>query len=63
MSDGLKVIVLVKQVPNTADVKIDPKTGSLIREGVESIMNPEDRHEAGVRPFVLSKPTADRLSR
>ena len=40
---GLKIIVLVKQVPNTSEVKIDPKTGSLIREGVESIMNPEDR--------------------
>ena len=47
----MKIIVLVKQVPNTAEVRIDPKTGSLIREGVESIMNPEDRHglEAAVR--------------
>lgn len=41
---GLRIIVLVKQVPNTMEVKIDPKTGSLIREGVESIINPEDRH-------------------
>jgi electron transfer flavoprotein beta subunit len=40
----MNVVVLVKQVPNTAEVRIDPKTGSLIREGVESIMNPEDRH-------------------
>lgn len=39
---GLNIIVLVKQTPNTHDVKIDPKTGSLIREGVESIINPED---------------------
>ena len=46
MENGLNIIVLVKQVPNTADVKIDPKTGSLIREGVESVMNPEDRHGA-----------------
>lgn len=37
-------VVLVKQVPNTAEVKIDPKTGNLIREGIESIINPEDRH-------------------
>ena len=44
MDDGLKIIVMVKQVPNTSEVKIDPKTGSLIREGIESIMNPEDRH-------------------
>ena len=40
----MKIIVLVKQVPDTAEVKIDPKTGSLIREGVEAVMNPEDRH-------------------
>lgn len=38
------VIVLMKQVPNTSEVRIDPKTGNLIREGVESIINPEDRH-------------------
>lgn len=37
-------IVLVKQVPNTTDVKLDEKTGSLIREGLESILNPDDRH-------------------
>jgi electron transfer flavoprotein beta subunit len=40
----MKIIVLAKQVPNTAEVRIDPKTGNLIREGVESMMNPEDRH-------------------
>ena len=40
----MNIIVLVKQVPNTAEVKLDPKTGSLIREGIESIINPDDRH-------------------
>lgn len=40
----MNIIVLVKQVPNTTEVRIDPKTGNLIREGVESIINPEDRH-------------------
>jgi electron transfer flavoprotein alpha/beta subunit len=40
----MNMIVLVKQVPNTTEVRIDPKTGNLIREGVESIINPEDRH-------------------
>lgn len=40
----MDIIVLVKQVPNTSEVRIDPKTGNLIREGVESIINPEDRH-------------------
>ncbi|MFN3535191.1 MAG: electron transfer flavoprotein subunit beta/FixA family protein [Desulfatiglandales bacterium] len=47
----MNIIVLIKQVPNTAEVKIDPKTGNLIREGVESIINPDDMHaiEASVR--------------
>jgi electron transfer flavoprotein beta subunit len=40
----MNIIVLVKQVPNTTDVKLDEKTGSLIREGLESILNPDDRH-------------------
>ncbi len=38
----MRIIVPIKQVPNTNDVKIDPKTGTLIREGVDSIVNPED---------------------
>lgn len=47
----MKIFVLVKQVPNTTQVKLDPKTGSLIREGVEAIMNPDDRQavEAALR--------------
>jgi electron transfer flavoprotein beta subunit len=40
----MKIIVTVKQVPRTQDVKIDPKTGTLIREGVPSIVNPEDKN-------------------
>ena len=40
----MRIVVLVKQVPNTTEVRIDPKTGNLIREGIESIINPEDRH-------------------
>src|SRR5512137_706247 len=40
----MDIIVLVKQVPNTAEVKIDPKTGTLMREGVESIIKPDDLH-------------------
>src|SRR5512139_3955147 len=47
----MNIVVLVKQVPNTTEVRIDPKTGNLIREGVESVINPEDRHamEAALR--------------
>jgi len=40
----MDIIVCVKQVPDTTDVKIDPKTGTLIREGVPSIINPDDKH-------------------
>jgi electron transfer flavoprotein alpha/beta subunit len=40
----MKIIVTVKQVPATHEVKIDPKTGTLIREGVASIINPEDKN-------------------
>ncbi len=40
----MKIIVTVKQVPNTHEVQIDPKTGTLIREGVPSIINPEDKN-------------------
>ncbi len=40
----MDIVVLIKQVPNTTEVKLDPKTGNLIREGLESIINPDDRH-------------------
>jgi len=39
----LKIIVCVKQVPDTNEVKIDPVKGTLIREGVPSILNPDDK--------------------
>ncbi|MBW2056079.1 MAG: electron transfer flavoprotein subunit beta/FixA family protein [Deltaproteobacteria bacterium] len=38
----MKIVVCVKQVPDTTDVRINPETGTLIREGVESITNPFD---------------------
>lgn len=47
----MNIIVCIKQVPDAKDVRLDPKTNTLAREGVESIMNPFDRHavEEGVR--------------
>jgi electron transfer flavoprotein beta subunit len=39
----MKIIVCIKQVPDTTEIKINPITGTLIREGVESIMNPDDK--------------------
>lgn len=46
----MKIVVCVKQVPDTAEIKIDPKTNTLMREGVPSIINPFDLHaiEAGL---------------
>jgi len=41
---SMHIIVTVKQVPKTNEVKIDPKTGTLIRAGVPSIINPEDKN-------------------
>ncbi|MGC8572951.1 MAG: electron transfer flavoprotein subunit beta/FixA family protein [Caldisphaera sp.] len=38
----MRIIVGMKWVPGTTSVRIDPKTGTLIREGVPSIVNPHD---------------------
>ena len=40
----MKIVVMIKQVPDTTEVRLDPKTGTLIREGVPSIINPEDKN-------------------
>jgi len=47
----MNIIVCIKQVPDTKDVRLDPKTNTMAREGVASIMNPFDRHalEAAVQ--------------
>ncbi len=39
----MNIVVCVKQVPDTNEVKLDPVKGTLIREGVPSIMNPDDK--------------------
>ncbi|MBM3307674.1 MAG: electron transfer flavoprotein subunit beta/FixA family protein [Candidatus Eisenbacteria bacterium] len=47
----MNVVVLLKQVPDTTDVRIDRETNTLIREGVPSIINPFDMYaiEEGLR--------------
>lgn len=40
----MNIVVCLKQVPDTTEVRIDPKTGTLIREGVPSIINPDDKN-------------------
>ena len=37
-------LVAVKQVPDTTNIRIDPETGNLVREGVPAVMNPYDAH-------------------
>jgi electron transfer flavoprotein beta subunit len=71
----LNIVVCIKQVPDTTDVKIDPKTNTLIREGVESIMNPFDRyaveealrlkekHEGKVTVVTMGPPQAETILR
>ena len=46
-----KICVCIKQVPATTEVKFDPETNTLVREGVESQINPFDLYalEEGVR--------------
>jgi electron transfer flavoprotein beta subunit len=47
----MNIVVCVKQVPGTTEIRIDPETNTLVREGVESIINPFDAYaiEEGVR--------------
>ena len=40
----MEIVVCIKQVPDTTEVKIDPKTNTLIRQGIPSIVNPYDKH-------------------
>ena len=71
----MNIIVCLKQVPDTTEIKIDPVKGTLIREGVPSIMNPDDKgglelalrmkDEFGARVTVISMgpPQADVMLR
>ena len=68
----MNIVVCIKQVPDTNEVRIDPVRGTLIREGVPAIMNPDDKagleaalrlkDETGAKVTVLTMgpPQADR---
>ncbi len=47
----MNIIICIKQVPDTTEVKIDPETNTLIRQGIQSVVNPFDTYamEEGVR--------------
>lgn len=67
----MDIIVCIKQVPDTSEIKIDPVNGTLIREGVPSIINPDDKvglemalrlkdsHNANVTVISMGPPQAD----
>ncbi|MCP8592339.1 electron transfer flavoprotein subunit beta, partial [Acinetobacter baumannii] len=49
----MNIVVCIKQVPDTTEVKLDPNTGTLIRDGVPSIINPDDK--AGLEEAIKLK--------
>lgn len=53
----MKIVVCLKQVPDTNEVKLDPVTGTLIRDGIPSIMNPDDK--AGLEAALAIKDRMD----
>jgi len=67
----MRILVCIKQVPDTNEVKIDPKTNTLMREGVPSIINHDDKaaieaalaikesHDAEVIVMTMGPPQAD----
>ncbi len=71
----MKIIVCIKQVPNTTEIKIDPVTNTLKRDGVPSIINPDDktaieaalqlkeRHGATVTVISMGPPQAEKALR
>lgn len=71
----MNIIVCVKQVPDTTEVRLNPETGTLIRDGVPSIMNPDDKagleaalrlkdqYEAKVTVMTMGPPQAEEVLR
>jgi electron transfer flavoprotein beta subunit len=51
----MKIVVCIKQVPDTTEVRLDPETGTLIRKGIPSIINPDDK--AGIEAALRLKDT------
>lgn len=54
----MNIFVCIKQVPDSTEVKIDPQTGTLIRQGVPSILNPYD-HFAIMQALNIKKNRPD----
>ena len=57
----MHIIVCIKQVPDSSQVKVDPQTGTLIRTGVPSILNPYD-HYALERALAIKEKTGAKIT-
>jgi len=57
----MNIIVCIKQVPDSTQVKVDPKTGTLIRAGVPSILNPYD-HFALEQALAIKEKTGAKVT-
>ncbi len=55
----MKIFVCVKQVPGVSEVKINPKTNTLVREGILSILNPNDRNAIEIALTLKERYTAE----
>ena len=71
----MKIVVPIKQVPETSNVKMDPETGTMVRSGVEQIINPLDlyaieeaisiknEHGAEIIAITMGPPSAEKALR
>jgi electron transfer flavoprotein beta subunit len=71
----MKIIVPIKQVPETSNVKMDPETGTMVRSGVEQIINPldlygieeairlKDEHGGEIITITMGPPSAEKALR
>ena len=69
----MNIVVCIKQVPDTTEIRLDPIKGTLIRDGVPSIMNPDDKagleealklkelHGAHVTAITMGPPQAQQV--
>ncbi|MFX0002444.1 MAG: electron transfer flavoprotein subunit beta/FixA family protein [Promethearchaeota archaeon] len=59
MGENFQIFVCIKQVPGVPEVKIDPKTNTLIREGISSITNPLDKNAVELALSIKEKHGAE----
>jgi electron transfer flavoprotein beta subunit len=73
MGDFMNIVVCIKQVPDTTEIRLDPIKGTLIRDGVPSIINPDDKagleealklkdlHGAHITAITMGPPQAEQV--